>query len=291
MRQALGKGIDALISKVNENDAKKETLQKISVNKIKPNRYQPRNVFNDEALEKLAQSIKKHGLTQPIVVYRAENGYYELIAGERRWRASKLAGINQVEAIVRKNLSNEEKLALSLIENLQREDLNAIDEGLAYKRLMEEFSVNQSEIANYCGKSKSAVSNTLRLLDLGDDIKKAVQSGIITEGHARALISIPDTGKRTQAYQLIISDKWSVREVENYARNYAPKRQSKGNKSLKKNKMLEIVEFESNLEKYLGTKVEIRSGDSPENGKIIIKYCSLDDFDRIYAMLVRQQVR
>ena len=157
MRQALGKGIDALISSVNKNEAKKETFQKISVNKIKPNNYQPRQVFNDESLEELAQSIKKHGLTQPIVVYRVDDGSYELIAGERRLRASKLAGIGQIDAIVRKNISNEQKLALSMIENLQRENLNVIDEGLSYKRFIKDFNIKQSEIAEYFGKSKSAV--------------------------------------------------------------------------------------------------------------------------------------
>ena len=285
MRQALGKGIDALISKVNSDEAKKEALQKISINKIKPNRYQPRKIFKDESLEELAQSIKKDGLIQPITVCSVGNGSYELIAGERRWRASKLAGVKQIDAIVRKNLSNEQNLALSLIENLQREDLNAIDEGLGYKRLMEEFNVNQSEIAKYCNKSKSAVSNTLRLLDLDDDIKKGVQSELISEGHARALLSIGDASKRKEAYHLIISDKWSVREVENYVRNNSPKRENKKSKVSKINKTPEIIEYESNLEKYLGTKVEIQSGDSPENGKIIIKYCSLDDFDRIYNIL------
>jgi ParB family transcriptional regulator, chromosome partitioning protein len=285
MRQALGKGIDALITKVNNDEAKREALQKISINKIKPNRYQPRKVFKEESLEELSQSIKKDGLIQPITVWSTGNGSYELIAGERRWRASKLAGMQEIDAIVRKNISNEQNLALSLIENLQREDLNAIDEGLGYKRLMEEFNVNQSEIAKYCNKSKSAVSNTLRLLDLDDDIKKAVQSELITEGHARALVSIGDIAKRKEAYHLIISDKWSVREIENYVRNNSPKRQNKKNKITKTNKAPEIVEYESNLEKYLGTKVEIQAGDSPENGKIIIKYCSLDDFDRIYNIL------
>ena len=285
MRQALGKGIDALILRVNENEARKEALQKISINKIKPNRYQPRNIFNDESLAELAQSIKKDGLIQPITVCSTGDGLYELIAGERRWRASKLAGIQQIDAIVRKNVSNEQNLALSLIENLQREDLNAIDEGLGYKRLMEEFGVNQSEIAKYCNKSKSAVSNILRLLDLDDDIKKAVQTALITEGHARALLSIGDTAKRKEAYHLIISDKWSVREVENYVKNNSPKRQNKKTKALKTNKNPEIAEYESNLEKYLGTKVEIQTGDSSESGKIIIKYCSLDDFDRIYSKL------
>jgi len=287
MRQALGKGIDALILKVNENEAKQEMLQKISVNKIVPNRYQPRKIFNDESLNELGQSIKEHGLTHPIVVYKGDNDSYELIAGERRWRASKLIGVKQIDAIVRQNLSDKEKLGISLIENLQREDLNAIDEGLAYQRLMQEFNVNQSELAKYCGKSKSTISNTLRLLDLDDDIKNAVQTELITEGHARTLLSIGDSAKRKEAYHLIISDKWSVRDIENYARNNSPKRQNKKNKASKTNKTPEIKEFESNLEKYLGTKVEIQTGDSPENGKIIIKYCSLDDFDRIYAILAK----
>lgn len=286
MRKALGKGIGALISSVEEDSVKLETFQKIPVNKICPNKYQPRKVFNDDSLEELSQSIKKHGLTQPIIVYKnGNNGSYELIAGERRWRASKLAGIDQIDAVVKQDLSDERKLALSLIENLQREDLNAIDEGLGYKQLMEEFGVNQSEIANYCGKSKSTVSNTLRLLELDDDMKRAVQKGILSEGHARSLISISDMDKRKRGYHLIISEKWSVREIENYARNFSPKSQNGAIKPSKKAKMPEIAEFESKLEKHLGTKVEIRSGSSPENGKIIIRYCSIDDFNKIYSLL------
>jgi ParB family chromosome partitioning protein len=287
MRQALGKGIDALISKVHNNDISHDAVQKIPVDAIRPNRWQPRKTFDENTLAELVQSIKQHGLLQPISVWKDADGAFELIAGERRWRACKAAGLREVEAIVKKDLSDQQKFGLSLIENIQRDDLNAIDHALAYKQLMDEFSVSQTDIAKKLGKSKSAVSNTLRLLELEEDIRNGIQSGAITEGHARALISIPDKGKRRETYARILTEKISVREIEAYARNFHARRPRAGSSREGRRKSPEIADIEARLEKHLGTKVDILPGAAPENGKIIIHYYSLDDFDKITRILKR----
>ncbi|MFA6434074.1 MAG: ParB/RepB/Spo0J family partition protein [Elusimicrobiales bacterium] len=283
MRQALGKGIDALISKVQNNDISNDTVQKIPIDTIRPNRWQPRKTFDAAPLAELVQSIKEHGLLQPISVWKDADGSFELIAGERRWRACKSAGLKEVEAIVKKDLSDQQKFGLSLIENIQREDLNAIDHALAYKQLMDEFSISQTDIARKLGKSKSAVSNTLRLLELEEDIRKGIQAGAISEGHARALISIPDKGRRKEAYERILTDKISVREIEAYAQNFHARRPRAAGEG--RHKSPEITDMEARLEKHLGAKVEIVPGNTPENGKVILHYYSLDDFDRITRIL------
>lgn len=287
MRQALGKGIDALISKVQNNDISHDIVQKIPIDSVRPNRWQPRKMFDEAALAELVQSIKEHGLLQPISVWKDADGSFELIAGERRWRASKAAGLKEVEAIIKRDLNDQQKLGLSLIENIQREDLNAIDHALAYKQLMDEFSVSQTEIAKQLGKSKSAVSNTLRLLELEEDIQRGVQTGAIKEGHARALISIPDKAKRREAYGRILTENLSVREVEAYAQNFHARRPRAKSSSEGKRRNPELAELEARLEKHLGTKVSIAPGNAPENGKITIHYYSLDDFDRITRILKR----
>lgn len=285
MRQALGKGIDALISKVQNNDISHDTVQKIPIDTVRPNRWQPRKAFNDVSLAELTQSIKEHGLLQPIHVWKDADGSFELIAGERRWRACKAAGMKEVEAIVRKDLSDQQKFGLSLIENIQREDLNAIDHALAYKQLMEEFAVSQSDIARKLGKSKSAVSNTLRLLELEEYIQKGIQSGVIKEGHARALISIPDKAKRREAYEKILTDQISVREIEAYAQNFHERRPRSRSAGSGRRKSPEIADLEARLEKHLGAKVQITPGNAAGNGKITIHYYSLDDLDRVTRIL------
>lgn len=287
MRKALGRGIDSLITKVQNNDISGDIVQRIPVANIVPNRYQPRRNFDETALVELSESIKERGLIQPISVWKdAGDDHYELIAGERRLRATKLAGMTEIEAIVKKNLDDEQKLGLSLIENIQREDLNAVDTALAYRQLMQTFSVSQADIAKRVGKSRGAVSNTLRLLELDEDIRQGIQAGVISEGHARALISIPDSSKRREFYQRIMTEKLSVRDIENFAQSFhalrprAPKAARPGSK-----KSPEAAELESSLEKTLGTKVEILAGPGPQNGKIIIHYFSLDDLDRVTQIL------
>lgn len=287
MRKALGRGMDSLITKVQDNDISGDMVQKIPLDRIRPNRYQPRRNFDDAALAELADSIKERGLLQPISVWKdAGDENYELIAGERRLRASRLAGLTEIDAIVKKDLDDEQKLGLSLIENIQRENLNSIDTALAYQQLMDNFSVSQSDIARRVHKSRAAVSNTLRLLDLDEDIRQGIQSGSITEGHARALISIPDSDRRREVYQRILAEKLTVRDIEAMAQGFHPERprlQRKPRAGSKKSP--EVMELQSDLEKHLGTKVEVCPGPGPENGRILIHYFSLDDLERVTQIL------
>ncbi|HBB66409.1 MAG TPA: hypothetical protein DCZ93_03730, partial [Elusimicrobia bacterium] len=207
MRKALGRGIDSLITKVQNNDISGDMVQRIPVGRIRPNRHQPRRNFDEASLAELSESIKVRGLLQPISVWKDSGEEdFELIAGERRLRAARLAGLTEIDAIVKKNLDDEQKLGLSLMENIQRENLNSVDTALAYKQLMDLFGVSQSDIAKQVHKSRAAVSNTLRLLELDEDIRQGIQAGAISEGHARALISIPDSAKRREFYQRIMSE-------------------------------------------------------------------------------------
>jgi ParB family chromosome partitioning protein len=287
MRKALGRGIDSLITKVQDNDISGDMVQRIPVSKISANPYQPRRVFDEEKLTELAESIKTGGLLQPISVWKNnDDGQYTVLAGERRLRACRIAGLEEIEAIVRKGLDDEQKLGLSLIENIQREDLNAVDTAMAYRQLMDNFSVSQADIAKRVGKSRTTVSNTLRLLELDADIRQGVQAGSIDEGHARALISIPDSSKRREFYQRIISEKLSVRDVENFAQAFhADKPRVRRAPRAGSRRTPEVAEMESDLEKTLGTKVEVCPGSGPQNGKIVIHYFSLDDLDRVTRIL------
>jgi len=265
MRKALGKGLDALLGSSFEmeqelnNEGGKKSIQKISIDKIIPNRYQPRKNFDEDSLRDLAQSIKQHGLTQPVVVvYDAGLDKYELVVGERRFRASEIAGFKEIDCIVHSKLDEKQLCALALIENIQREDLNPIETALGYKNLMQKFLVSQVELAEYCGKSKAAVSNSLRLLNLSQEIQNALQDGTITEGHGRALLMVGEEGKRAVLFKKIISSKMSVRQAEIAARNIlegktAPQKAAKDPNT---------VAFEQSLQEALGTKVEVK-----ENGK------------------------
>jgi len=283
MRKALGRGIDSLITKVQANDISGDMVQKIPVGLIRPNRHQPRRNFDEASLAELSGSILERGLLQPISVWKdSGEDHYELIAGERRLRATKLAGLTEIDAIVKKNLDDEQKLGLSLIENIQREDLNAVDTALAYKQLMDGFGASQADIAKRVGKSRGAVSNTLRLLELDEDIRQGIQAGAISEGHARALISIPDSAKRREFYQRIMVEKLSVREVESFAQGFHANKPRKPRAPRAGSRRApEVVELESSLEKVLGTKVEVCPGPGAQNGKIVIQYFSLDDLERV----------
>jgi ParB family chromosome partitioning protein len=287
MRKALGRGIDSLITKVQVNDLSGDMVQKIPLGKIIPNRRQPRANFDDAALAELAESIKQDGLLQPISVLKLPNSdRYELIAGERRTRAARLAGLSEIDAIIKKELNDEQMLGLSLIENMQREGLNAVEAALAYRQLMEEFGASQADVSRIVGKSRAAVSNTLRLLELDEDIRQGIKSGLITEGHARALVSIPDTARRREFYQRILSEKLTVRDIESMAQGFhqdRPKVQRKPRGGSRKSP--EVLELQSELEKRLGTKVEVCPGPGPENGKIVVHYFSLNDLDRVTQLL------
>lgn len=287
MRKALGRGIDSLITKVQVNDISGDVVQKIQLGKIVPNRRQPRTNFDEGAVAELAESIKQHGLLQPISVLKMNNGdHYELIAGERRLRASRLAGLSEIDAIVKKDLNDQQMLGLSLIENIQRENLNSVETALAYRQLMDEFNVSQADIAKSVGKSRAAVSNTLRLLELDEDIRQGIQSGLITEGHARALVSIPDTARRREFYQRILAEKLTVRDIEGLAQGFHKDRPKTARKARGgSRKSPEVLELQAALEKHLGTKVEVCPGPGPENGKIVVHYFSLDDLERVTGLL------
>ena len=293
-RQALGKGLDALIKQTQEisNMTTEELTQtapqsgvyvsKIAVNKIVPNRFQPRRVFDEEKLQELAQSIKEHGLTQPIVVvYDAGLDKYEIVVGERRFRATQLAGIEEIDAIVHKHLGDQEMCALALIENIQREDLNPIETALGYRNLMSKFSITQSNLASYCGKSKAAVSNALRLLELEPEIQEALQNGTITEGHGRALLMVANPTQREALFKKMAASKMSVRQAEDAARALLFPSKKAG----KEAKPVEVASFESELQSALGTKVEVKYGRNMKKGTLIIHYHSLDELDNIASRL------
>lgn len=290
--RGLGKGLDALIpsaaaqSKTKEKKEKETTVEKpdsfVDINKVEPNREQPRKHFDEDALLELSESIKQFGLLQPILVQDRDT-YYEIIAGERRWRAAKLAGLKEVPVIIRK-YSEQEIVEISLIENIQREDLNAIEEAQAYKRLMTEFNLKQDEIAERVSKSRTAVTNSMRLLKLCDEVQQMIISDMISTGHARAIISIENPEEQYNLAQKIFDEKMSVREVEKYIKNLnKPEKPKK-----KENKSLEIIyqEKEEVLKQALATKVSV-VGKGNGSGKIEIEFFSHDDFDRLMEMLTK----
>ena len=289
-RQALGKGLDALLKSTqevvnpasfsSENSANGAVVEKIALTKIIPNRYQPRRVFDEEKLQELAASIKEHGLTQPIVVvYDGGMDKYEIVVGERRFRASQLAGLTEIDAIVHKALTNQQMCALALIENIQREDLNPIETALGYRNLMSQFEISQTDLAKYCGKSKAAVSNALRLLELPEHMQQALQDGTISEGHGRALLMLPDATKREILFSRMKKSKMSVRQAEDAARALvAPS-------AKKLPKPPEVVSFEQELQAALGTKVEVRYGRKMSKGILIVHYHTLEELDNLASRL------
>lgn len=294
-RQALGKGLDALIKQTQEvsnlnveeaiqtvRNIPEMSVEKISVDKIVPNRFQPRRVFDEEKLQELATSIKEHGLTQPIVVvYDASLDKYEIVVGERRFRATKLAGLDTIDAIVHKPIEDQQLCALALIENIQREDLNPIETALGYRNLMKKFFIKQTDLAAYCGKSKSAISNTLRLLELEPEIQQALQEGTLTEGHARALLMVAGEQARMDLFNRIMKQKMSVRQAETAAQALL----TPAKKAEKTGKPVEVTAFENELQAALGTKVEVKYGKDMKKGTLVISYHSLEELDNIAGRL------
>lgn len=290
MRKALGRGLDALIpAGTAPAAAAHDGVRTVPLAKIRANHLQPRKHFDPEKLSELASSIKEHGLAQPILVsHDAATDSYEIIAGERRLRASELAGLKEVEVIVRAPESDKKRLALAMVENLQREDLNPIEQALGYLRLSKEFGISKSELAAVVGKSPSAVSNTMRLLNLPEEIQKAIQFGQLTEGHARALLMIENPLERKRLFDIVVAEKLSVRQAEDLAR------QAASGHGLDKSahrepapKAADVKSIESTLEHALGTKVEVKTGKDPKKGRIVINFYTLDDFDRIVKMIIK----
>jgi len=292
--RGLGKGLDALIpNAVGDTKAKKsgqkeeikekaETLVKIT--KVEPNREQPRKNFDEDALLELAESIKQFGLLQPILV-QDRNDYYEIIAGERRWRAAKLAGLKEVPVII-KHLTEQEIVEISLIENIQRENLNPIEEAQAYKRLLTEFNLKQDEVAERVSKSRTAVTNSMRLLKLCDDVQQMVIDEMLTTGHARALLSIEDPKQQYTIAQKIFDEKLSVRDVEKLVKNL--NKPTKPKKVTEKNLEVFYRDIEEKLKQVLGTKVSIASKDNGA-GKLELEFYNNEDLDRFVELLTRPQ--
>lgn len=278
-KKVLGRGLGALIKKTKAGDAVAKKVVSLPLNRIIPNKYQPRKIFKDESLAELANSIKEHGLTHPIVVnFNPVTENYELIAGERRLRACKLAGLKYIDAIVRENAKEEHKLAVSLVENIQREDLNPIDTALAIRQLVDHFGIKQTDVAKYCGKSKSAVSNILRLLDLDDYIRNGLQKGLISEGHGRILLTISNKNRRKRLFEDIVCKKLTVRKLEYLAGDFRKPHKSK--------KSADISAYEDKLMQSLSTKVELKPSGKHGYGKLVIHYHSLDELDKIAVKLL-----
>lgn len=286
----LGKGLDSLIpektkteSEERINSQEKNTVKDtvtVDINKVEPNREQPRKKFNEDALLELSESIKQFGILQPLLV-QDKKDYYEIIAGERRWRAAKLAKLKEVPIIV-KNLTNQEIVEISLIENIQREDLNPIEEAIAFKRLLNEFHLKQDEVAERVSKSRTAVTNSMRLLKLSEKVQQMVIDDMLTTGHARAILGIEDQKKQYAIAQKIFDEKLSVRETEKLIKKIQKEDNAPSIKEVPIDPKLEIIyqDIEEKMKSILGTKVLINKKDASK-GKIEIEYYSSDELDRI----------
>lgn len=294
-RGGLGKGLDALIpssatvskgSSSNKSiDAKEgEAVSIVKITKVEPNRDQPRRTFNEDELQELADSIKQHGVLNPIIVQDRKD-HYEIIAGERRWRASKIAGLKEIPVIIR-HYTEQQIAEIALIDNIQRKDLNPIEEALAYKRLLEEFNLKQDEVAEKVSKSRTAVTNSIRLLKLCSNVQQMIIDEMITEGAARALIPVENEELQYELAQKIFDEKLSVREVEKLVKNLG-KPQKK--KEIRYVEALDVIyqEYEEKLKQAVGTKVAITpKGDG--SGKLEIDFYNHDDLERIAALLSKK---
>ncbi len=286
--RALGKGLGALIPQLQEEEIK--NTQEVPVAEIEINPFQPRRTFEPESLKELSESIKIHGVIQPLLVRRINEGY-QLIAGERRLRASKLAGLWTVPVVV-KDLDDKAVMEIALVENLQREDLNPIEEAEAYQRLIEEFNLTQEEVAKTVGKSRSAITNTLRLLNLPQEIQQLVTDGEISMGHARALLALDSEEKQKEICEKLIKEKLSVRETEEIIRlmnsdvSRETSEESKGEVVQSKSRNIDpnLLAIEDDIKRLFGTKVRIKG--SGERGKIEIEFYSQEELERITEILL-----
>ena len=261
----------------------KEVEQKVKITQIEPNKSQPRKQFDEDALQELADSIKQYGVLEPLIVTK-KGKFYEIIAGERRWRAARLAGVKEVPVVIRE-YTDREIMEISLIENIQREDLNPIEEALAYESLFNEYSLTQEEVAEKVSKNRSTIANSLRLLKLCDEVRQMIIEDKLTTGHARALIPIEDAELQTEAANFIFDNKLSVRDTEIYIKKLLsiPK-ESKENIVATNDLSIFYNDIESRLKDILGAKIAIKSKNN-EKGKIEINYYSQDELERITEML------
>lgn len=297
-RNGLGKGLDSLIpnknekkpktsAKIDDREKKEEEVLKsgeimVKINQVEPNRDQPRKDFDEDALVELADSIKQFGILQPLIVQKKKD-YYEIIAGERRWRAAKIAGVKEVPVIV-KEFTDQEIVEISLIENIQRENLNPIEEAMAYKRLLEEFNLKQDEVAERVSKSRTAVTNSMRLLKLSPRVQQMIVDDMISTGHARALLAIDDEEQQYILANKIFDEKLSVRETEKLVKEILNPHQKETEKEKDRAQDLVYEQLEEKIKGIIGSKVAIRRK-SKDKGRIEIAYYSQEELERIVELL------
>lgn len=288
-KTGLGKGLDSLIPVHNNTEKEKAVVEKVvekktdtvlRITEIEPNKGQPRKNFNEDALEELADSIKQFGLIQPLVVQKRD-GYYEIIAGERRWRAAKKAGLKEVPVIIR-DYTDEEMMEITLIENLQREDLNPIEEAQAYKRLINDYKLKQDEIAEKVSKSRVAITNSMRLLKLSEKVQDMIVDEMISSGHGRALLALNDKKMQEELANSIFDEKLSVRETEQIVKALNNPKEKKQKEEYSDNFVYEKIENE--FKEIIGTNVSIKRK-SQDKGKIEIEYYSTEDLERIIDLM------
>lgn len=292
-KRGLGKGLDSLIpqGKIKVGSDKlggnalideKDAVISININQVEPDREQPRKTFNEDELNELADSIKAHGIFQPLLVQKKDD-YYEIVAGERRWRAAKIAGLKEVPCIVRE-FSEQEKVTIQLIENIQREDLNPIDEALAYKRLIDEFNMKQDEVAESVGKNRTTITNSMRLLNLADEVQEMLVDEKLTPGHARALLSVSDKNEQIRLANQVFDEKMSVRDTEKLVKSLGKPKKKKPMTP----EQLQLIyrQLEDRLIKSIEAKATIKPADS-RKGKIEIEYYSQDELEAIVDKIVR----
>ena len=285
----LGSGLNVLIpqnnppkaNSENENEAAVDFM--VPISKVEPDREQPRKFFNEDALQELAESIKQYGVFQPLLVQK-EKDYYKIIAGERRWRAAKIAGLKEIPVIV-KELSDQEIAEIQLIENIQREDLNPIEIAEGYRQLIDKYGFTQDELAEKISKSRTAITNTLRLLKLDERVRQMIVDELISTGHARAILSIEDSDKQYEFAQKIFDEKMSVRDVEKAIKNMQKEHKvKKDNQKIDKKTEAIYHSLEENMKQIMGTKVTIQAKNGNQ-GKVEIEYYSQDELDRIVNMI------
>jgi ParB family chromosome partitioning protein len=285
-KKGLGRGLQALLPTVenDENNGNNEKIVEISLENIKVNRNQPRHTFDEEKLRELALSIQQHGVVQPVIVRPIEAGKYELVAGERRWRACQIIGIERIPAIIRK-LDKKETSEIALIENIQRENLNPIEEGAAYKMLMDEYGLTQEELSKRIGKSRPFIANTVRLLALPEIVKSLVMQGTITAGHARTLLAIPKSRDQEELAKRIARKGLTVRQTEREVKTVLAEIKTVKKPSVKTDPNL--VDLEDRLKKKYSTKVFIKSGKS--SGRIEIEYYGAEELQRLLEALLGEE--
>ncbi len=282
-KMALGRGLDALIPDTESFENSSKEYFQCDIELIRPNRFQPRLLFPEDELEELSSSIKKQGIIQPLLVKKNNSGY-ELITGERRLRAAKMAGLDRVPVIV-KNISDSEMLEMSIVENIQRENLNPIEEAEAYNRLATEFNLTQDQVARRVGKSRPAVANFLRLLQLPEQIKASIMDGTLSMGHARALLGAETSAQQRAVWQVVVSKGLSVRETENLVKRLKSKKKTPKNSPSSSEKIY-LSALADELSLQFGTKVQIKR--NGQKGKVEIQFYNDDDLDRLISILKHQ---